>query len=52
LAANEALSDRRVFTLNAAQWKAFIEALDAPPRPLPHLQRLLRESGFFDPEPN
>lgn len=49
--ANETLADRRVFTLNAAQWKAFIEALDAPPRPLPRLERLLREPGFFDPEP-
>jgi uncharacterized protein (DUF1778 family) len=50
--ANEALADRRVFTLNAAQWKAFTEALDAPPRALPRLQRLMLEPGFFDPEPH
>jgi len=39
---------RRKFVLNAAQWDAFIAALDAPPRPLPRLERLLNEPGFFD----
>jgi uncharacterized protein (DUF1778 family) len=48
--ADEALADRRSFGLSAAQWKAFLAALDAPPRPLPRLERLLREPGFFDPE--
>lgn len=46
--ADETLADRRTFTLNAAQWKTFLEALDAPPRPLPNLRRLLKEPGFFD----
>jgi uncharacterized protein (DUF1778 family) len=46
--ADEALADRRTFVLNAAQWKAFLAALDAPPRPLPRLERLLKEPGFFD----
>ena len=46
--ADEALADRRVFSLNAPQWKAFVAALDAPPRPLPRLKQLLREPGFFD----
>jgi uncharacterized protein (DUF1778 family) len=50
--ADEALADRRAFSLNAAQWKAFIAALDAPPSPLPRLQRLLDEPGFFDVGPN
>ncbi len=50
--ADEALADRRVFSLNAAQWKAFLAALDAPPRPLPRLERLLKEPGFFDPGAN
>ena len=45
--ADEALADRRIFTLNGAQWKAFLAALDAPPRPLPRLERLLKEPGFF-----
>jgi len=46
--ADEALADRRTFGLNAAQWRAFLAAFDAPPRPLPHLERLLKEPGFFD----
>lgn len=46
--ADEALADRRKFGLNAAQWKAFLAALDAPPRALPRLKRLLKEPGFFD----
>jgi uncharacterized protein (DUF1778 family) len=46
--ADEALADRREFRLNGAQWKAFLAALDAPPRPLPRLKRLLKEPGFFD----
>jgi len=46
--ADEALADRRIFTLNDVQWKAFLAALDAPPRPLPRLERLLKEPGFFD----
>lgn len=46
--AEETLADRRAFTLNAEQWKTFIAALDAPPRPLPRLKRLLKEPGFFD----
>jgi len=50
--ADEALADRRNFPLNAAQWKAFLAALDAPPRAMPRLERLLAEPGFFDPGPN
>src|SRR5579884_1948901 len=50
--ADEALADRRSFGLNATQWKAFLAALDAPTRPLPRLERLLKEPGFFDAEPN
>ena len=50
--ADEALADRRSFALSAAQWKAFVAALDAPPRPLPRLECLLKEPGFFDPGSN
>jgi uncharacterized protein (DUF1778 family) len=50
--ADEALADRRTFGLNAVQWKAFMAALDALPRPLPRLERLLKERGFFDVGPN
>jgi uncharacterized protein (DUF1778 family) len=46
--ADEALADRRTFALSATQWKAFMAALDAPPRPLPRLERVLKEPGFFD----
>jgi len=46
--ADETLADRCTFTLNASQWKTFLEALDAPARPLPHLERVLKEPGFFD----
>lgn len=49
--ADEALADRRTFGLNAAQWKAFMAALDAPPCSLPRLERLLKEPGFFDAGP-
>lgn len=49
--ADEALADRRSFGLNAAQWKAFMTELDAPPRPRPRLERLLKEPGFFDAGP-
>ncbi|HYL37220.1 MAG TPA: DUF1778 domain-containing protein [Bryobacteraceae bacterium] len=50
--ADEALADRRSFGLDARQWKAFLAALDAPPRPLPRLERLLKEPGCFDAGPN
>jgi uncharacterized protein (DUF1778 family) len=50
--ADETLADRRTFGLNATEWKAFMAALDAPPRPLPRLERLLKDPGFFDAGPN
>jgi uncharacterized protein (DUF1778 family) len=49
--ADETLADRRTFELDATQWKRFLALLDAPPRPLPRLERLLKEPGFFDPGP-
>lgn len=50
--ADEALASRRNFPLDAARWQAFLDALDAPCRPLPRLERLLKEPGFFDSGPN
>ena len=44
------LSDRRVFTLDAEHWDAFIAALDAPPRRHARLERLFREPSVFDPK--
>ena len=46
--ADEALASRRSFPLNKAKWTEFLAALDAPTRPLPRMQRLLTEPGFFD----
>jgi uncharacterized protein (DUF1778 family) len=46
--AEEALAERRVFGLDAKKWAAFQAALDAPACPLPRLQALLDEPGFFD----
>ena len=47
--AGETLADRRLFGLDAAQWQALQAAIDAPPRPLKQIQRLLSEPGVFDP---
>jgi uncharacterized protein (DUF1778 family) len=46
--AEETLADRRRFVLNDEQWAAFQAALDAPPRDLPEMRKLLLEPGFFD----
>jgi uncharacterized protein (DUF1778 family) len=46
--AGELLADRRTFGLSPAKWKAFMAALDSPPRPLRRLAHLLKEPGFFD----
>src|SRR5579859_5435768 len=49
--AEEALAERRTFGLNDAAWRALEAALDAPPRPLPRLEALLDQPGFFGKEP-
>src|SRR3954447_21404622 len=46
--ADETLADRTRFGLDAERWRAFLEALDAPPRDLPRLPRLLREPSVFE----
>ncbi|HUZ91108.1 MAG TPA: DUF1778 domain-containing protein [Methylocella sp.] len=48
--AEERLADRRIFTLDAKHWDAFVAALDAPPRRNPRLERLFREPSVFDPK--
>lgn len=45
--AEEALADRRVFQLPPEQWDAFVVALDAPPRDLPRLRKLMAEPSVF-----
>ena len=47
--AGETLADHKSFHLDAARWEAFQAALDAPPRDLPDLKRLLSEPGIFTP---
>ena len=46
--AEETLADRRFFGLAAERWEAFLAALDAPPRPLPRLERLFAEPSVFE----
>jgi uncharacterized protein (DUF1778 family) len=46
--ADETLTDRNRFGLNADQWQAFLAALDTPPRELPRLKRLLQEPSVFE----
>jgi uncharacterized protein (DUF1778 family) len=46
--ANELLADRQHFGLDLEQWTRFMEALDAPVRDLPRLERLLNEPSVFD----
>jgi uncharacterized protein (DUF1778 family) len=50
--ADEALAGRQTFGLNSTDWKDFLAALDAPPRALPRMERLLNEPGFFDARQN
>jgi len=49
--AEETLPDRQRFGLDAERWTAFQNALDAPPRPLPRLARLLTEPSVFERTP-
>ncbi len=46
--ADETLTSRTRFGLDADRWQAFLTALDAPPRELPRLARLFQEPGVFD----
>jgi len=48
--ADEALADRQIFRVSGERWKAFLAALDAAPRAVPRMKRLLKEPGFFDVE--
>jgi uncharacterized protein (DUF1778 family) len=48
LRADETLADRTRFGLDAERWTKFLEALDAPPREIPPLARLLQEPSVFE----
>jgi uncharacterized protein (DUF1778 family) len=42
------LADRRYFALSSDRWQEFCDRLDAPPKDLPHLRRLLEEASVLD----
>ena len=46
--AEETLAERRIFELAPEKWTAFQEALDAPVAPLPRMEALLKQPGFFE----
>lgn len=46
-AANQALVDRRQFSLNPQQWHEFQAALDRPIKAKPRLKKLLAEPGVL-----
>ncbi len=46
--ADELLADQSRIFLNAEQWTKFQAALDAPPRDLPRLRRLLNEPSVVE----
>lgn len=49
-AAEALLNDDANYTLKQDDWNAFCSALDAPPRDIPALRKLLTEPSVFDEE--
>ncbi len=47
-AAQQVIADQVQFRLPKKQWKKFCDALDAPPKTIPALRRLLTKPGLFD----
>lgn len=47
-AAEAILADDANFSLNKKRWQQFLAALDAPPREIPALRKLLTERSVFD----
>lgn len=46
--AAEVLANQRLFMLDDEQWENFMTALDAPPPPMPRLERLLKEPSVLE----
>jgi uncharacterized protein (DUF1778 family) len=46
--AQAVLADQSQFRLSDKRWREFCKALDAPPKDLPALRKLLTEPGAFD----
>jgi uncharacterized protein (DUF1778 family) len=47
-AAQQVLAEQVHFALPPGRWQAFCAALDAPPRDIPALRKLLTEASVFD----
>ena len=47
-AAQQVLAEQADVTMPPKEWEAFRKALDAPPRPIPALRKLLTEASVFD----
>ena len=47
-AAEAIVGDDADFTIDKSRWKAFYAALDAPPRSIPALRKLLTQPSVFD----
>jgi uncharacterized protein (DUF1778 family) len=47
-AAQQVLAEQVDIVMPPAAWDAFCKALDAPPRPIPALQKLFAEKSVFD----
>ena len=47
-AAQQVIADQVQFRLPKKQWKEFCDALDAPPKNIPALRKLLTKPGLFD----
>jgi uncharacterized protein (DUF1778 family) len=47
-AAGDVIAEQSRIALGTAEWTAFTEALDAPPRPHPRMERLLNEPTLLD----
>jgi len=47
-AAQQVLAEQVDLIMPCAEWEAFCKALDAPPRSIPVLMKLLTEASVFD----
>ena len=47
-AAQQVIADQVQFRLPKKQWKEFCDALDAPPKTIPDLRKLLTTPGLFN----
>ena len=46
-AAHQVIADQVLFRLPQKQWKQFCDALDAPPKTIPALRKVLTKPGLF-----